>query len=302
MFRAEPAPTFSKRTVHNCLSNAPTNWQRLVQLLAIHLIEYVQQFTDLRRRQALIIDDSLFKREFSQKTELLARIFDHDKQSYFKGFRTLTLCWSDGNTCLPVNFALMSSRKTRNHLECFDPFDHRSLAAKRRAQAQRKMNDVALELIDDALKTGIKAKYVLFDSWYASPHLFSELLKRGRYGIGMLKKTKKVYFRDREMDIKTLYEKLRRSKWPTRDHYLYSLIVNFTVDGQVIPVKLVFVTKRGATDQYLVLATTKLALRPAEIIQMYGRRWQIESISKWRNSISSLTTLKFRVMTDFVVI
>lgn len=213
---------------------------------------------------------------------MLARVFDHDKQSYFKGFRTLTLGWSDGNTFLPINFALMSSRKTRNQLGRFAPFDHRSLAAKRRAQAQRKMSDVALELIDDALKTGIKAKYVLFDSWYASPHLFSELLKRGRYGIGMLKKTKKVYFRyrGREMDVKTLYEKLRRNKWPIRDHYLYSPIVNFAVDGQVIPVKLVFVTKRGAADQYLVLTTTKLALRPEEIIQMYGRRWQIECYFK----------------------
>ncbi|MFC6163710.1 transposase, partial [Lactiplantibacillus dongliensis] len=32
--------------------------------------------------------------------------------------------------------------------------------------------------------------------------------------------------------------------------------------------------------QYLVLATTKLSLRPDEIIQMYGRRWQIECYFK----------------------
>lgn len=44
--------------------------------------------------------------------------------------------------------------------------------------------------------------------------------------------------------------------------------------------KLVFVTKRGQTDQYLVLATTKLSLKPDEIIQMYGRRWQIECYFK----------------------
>ena len=97
IFRAEPATTFSKRTVRNCLNNAHTNWQRLVQLVGVRLAEYVQKFTDSRRRQALIIDDSLFKREFSKKTELLARVFDHDKQCYFKGFRALTLGWSDGN-------------------------------------------------------------------------------------------------------------------------------------------------------------------------------------------------------------
>jgi len=47
----------SKRTVRNCLNNAHTNWQRLVQLIGIRLIEYIQQFTDYRRRQVLIIDD-----------------------------------------------------------------------------------------------------------------------------------------------------------------------------------------------------------------------------------------------------
>lgn len=281
IFRALPAK-FSKRTVRNWLNDPRTNWQRLVVILAVHLIQYVQHFTDARRRQALIIDDSLFKREFSKKTELLSRVFDHDKQVYFKGFRALTLGWSDGNTFLPVHFALMSSHKPQNQLGLFKSFDNRSLAAQRRAQAQRKMNDVALELVDSALNSGIKARYVLFDSWYTSPHMFAELLKRGRYGIGMLKKSKKVYFRyrGRQMDVKTLYDVLRRSKWPTKGHYLYSPIVTFDVSGQMMPVKLVFVTKKGSANDYLVLGTTKIGLHPQEIIQMYARRWQIEGYFK----------------------
>jgi len=281
IFRALPT-SFSKRTVRNCLNDPRTNWQRLVTILAVHLIQYVQHFTDSRRRQVLIIDDSLFKREFSKKTELLSRVFDHDKQIYFKGFRALTLGWSDGNTFLPVHFALMSSSKSRNQLGIFKHFDHRSLAARRRAQAQRKMNDVALELVDAALSAGIKARYVLFDSWYTSPHMFAELLKRGRYSIGMLKKSKKVYFRyrGRQMDVKTLYNQLRRSKWPTKEHYLYSPIVMFDVAGQVMPVKLVFVTKKGTANDYLVLGTTQTGLHPQEIIQMYARRWQIEGYFK----------------------
>lgn len=56
------------------------------------------------------------------------------------------------------------------------------------------MTDVALELVDDAIKSGIKAKYVLFDSWYASPLMFAALLKRHCHGIGMLKKLKKSLF------------------------------------------------------------------------------------------------------------
>lgn len=282
LFRAEESHLFTKKTVRNCLNDPRTNWQRLVQLLAIHLITYVERFTDPRRRQALIVDDSLFKREFSNNTEMLARVFDHDKQTYFKGFRALTVGWSDGNTFLPLNFALMSSSNKKNQLGIFKQFDKRSLAYQRRAQAMRKMNDVALELIDASLKSGIKAKYALFDSWYSSPRMFYELLDRGLSGIGMLKKTKKVYFRyrGRQMDVKTLYNNLRRSKWSTKTKYLYSSMVSFDIDGHQMPVKLVFVTNRADKNKYLVLATTQVSLRPEQIIQMYGRRWQIESYFK----------------------
>lgn len=185
IFRAESDPHFTKKTARNCLNNRHTNWQRLVILLAVRLIQYVKHFTDTRRAQALILDDSLFKREFSRKTELLARVFDHNHQRYYHGFRTLTLGWSDGNTFLPVDFALMSSGKAKNQLGPINQFDPRTLAAQRRAQAKRKMNEVALELVDSALSAGIKTKYVLFDSWFASPRLFFELLQRGQFGVGI---------------------------------------------------------------------------------------------------------------------
>ena len=138
LFRADDPSGFSKRTARNYLNDAQINWQRFVVLIAIKLIQYIQRFTDSRRRQALIVDDSLFKREFSKKTELLSRVFDHDNQCYFKGFRTLTVGWSDANTFLPVNFALMSSRKQLNQFGRFKHLDGRSLAAKRRAPAQYK--------------------------------------------------------------------------------------------------------------------------------------------------------------------
>lgn len=280
--RAETDPHFCTKTVRNCLNDAHTNWQRLVQLVALRLINYVSHFAEAHRAQALILDDSLFKREFSKHTELLARVFDHDHQCYYRGFRALTLGWSDGNTFMPLSFALMSSANSQNRLGTVRPCDGRTLAAKRRHQAQRKMNDVALDLIDEAVKAGTKAKYVLFDSWFTSPHMFAALLNRGLFGVGMLKRTEKVYFRyrKRQMNVKSLYQLLRRSNWPTHKGYLYSPVVQFEVDGASIPVKLVFVTNRGNDNQYLVLGTTKTGLRPEEIVQMYGRRWQIEGFFK----------------------
>ena len=76
LHRAEANPNFSKRTARNCLNDARINWQRLVLLVAVRLIQYFHQFAAAGRDQAFVIDDSLFKREFSKKTELLSKVFD----------------------------------------------------------------------------------------------------------------------------------------------------------------------------------------------------------------------------------
>ena len=55
IFRATESSQFSKKTVRNCLNNSHTNWQKLVQLLAINLITYVEHFANLQRRHILII-------------------------------------------------------------------------------------------------------------------------------------------------------------------------------------------------------------------------------------------------------
>ena len=130
LHRAEANPNFSKRTARNCLNDARINWQRLVLLVAVRLIQYFHQFAAAGRDQAFVIDDSLFKREFSKKTELLSKVFDHDHERYYTGLRALTLGWSDGNTFLPLNFALMASSKTKNQVGLQKPYDGRSLAAK----------------------------------------------------------------------------------------------------------------------------------------------------------------------------
>ena len=65
-----------------------------------------------------------------------------------------------------------------------------------------------------------------------------------------------------------------------RNHYLYSSIVEAQYHGHSFLLKLVFVSNRGSKNKYLVLATTQTKLRPEEIVQLYGRRWQIETYFK----------------------
>ena len=283
LYRAQPSRWFSSRTARNILNDGRINWQKLLCLVAIKMILILTPFIDQRRRLALIVDDTLIERAYSTKTELLAKIYDHDQHRYSTGYRNLTIGWSDGNTFLPVNCALMSTRKKTNLVGSKSSItDQRTIAGQRRSQAQRKMNEVVLELISQALRLGVTAKYVLFDSWYSSPQMFWYLKELGLESVAMLKRSSKVYYRyrGRNYSIKALYQRLLNSKRPAGQSYLYSSIVEANFQGQVFPVKIVFVAKKGVRNQYLVLASTNTNLTPQQIIQLYSRRWSIETYFK----------------------
>ena len=87
----------------------------------------------------------------------------------------LTLGWSDGNSFVPVNHCLLSAAEDKNLLCEASSYDGRSLAGKRRRQSRRKATEVMLELIHMAQKSGLSAKYVLFDSWFSSPKVVAAL-------------------------------------------------------------------------------------------------------------------------------
>ena len=283
LYRAQPSRWFSSRTARNILNDGRINWQKLLCLVVIKMILILTPFIDQRRRLALIVDDTLIERAYSTKTELLAKIYDHDQHRYSTGYRNLTIGWSDGNTFLPVNCALMSTRKKTNLVGSKSSItDQRTIAGQRRSQAQRKMNEVVLELISQALRLGVTAKYVLFDSWYSSPQMFWHLKELGLESVAMLKRSSKVYYRyrGRNYSIKALYQRLLNSKRPAGQSYLYSSIVEANFQGQVFPVKIVFVAKKGVRNQYLVLASTNTNLTPQQIIQLYSRRWSIETYFK----------------------
>ena len=88
---------FSKNTFYRFLNSTKTNWLRFTSLLASRIINNeIQDLTDENRTNVFIVDDTLFSRSSCKKTELGSRVFDHVEMKFRKGFRLLTLGWSDG--------------------------------------------------------------------------------------------------------------------------------------------------------------------------------------------------------------
>ncbi len=186
--------SFCKNTVYRFLNNAKINWFRFTTLLSSRIInDFMKLLTDKSRKDVFIIDDSLFDRSRSRKTELLTKVFDHYSMKFKSGYHMLTLGWSDGNSFVPVNHCLLSSADDKNLLCKATNFDDRSLAGKRRKQSRRKATEVMIDLVKTAQLSGVSAKYVLFDSWFSSPKTITALKTDcGLDTIAMIKKSSKI--------------------------------------------------------------------------------------------------------------
>ncbi|MBN2877575.1 MAG: transposase, partial [Bacilli bacterium] len=299
---------FSKDAVYRLLNNASINWLKFTASLAARISnKEIVPLTEDGRRNVLIIDDSLFERPRSKNVELLARVFDHTTHCYKRGFRLLTLGWSDGNSFLPVASRLMSSEKDSNvYQPSKEKYDRRTLAYKRREQARSKSNLVMLELLSEAKKAAIQAKHLLFDTWFCSPSSLLAVKNIGYDVVAMAKKSSKIHytFEGTKQSVKDIYKSCKKRRG--RSKYLLSVEIEVEKDNQTISARLVFVRNRNNSKDWLVLISTDTSLTEDEIIQLYGKRWNIEVFFKICKSYLKLgkefRSLSYDAMTAHVAV
>ena len=297
--------TFSKNTFYRFLNNSKTNWMRFTTILSKKVADTVEPLTNEDRINAFVVDDSLFERTSCKKTELGSLIFDHTSMKYRKGYRLMTLGWTDGNTFLPINSSLLASSKESNLIGPVETFDGRSLAAKRRKLAQMKGTDVMIELLKTAQVAGHHADYVLFDTWFSNPAQLLAVKELGLDSIAMIKKSSRIFYEyEGEMlSIKKLFGICKKRRGRSK----YLLSVNVMVGNeQKIPAKIVCVRNKQNKKDWVAFICTNPDLSEEEIIRIYGKRWQIEVFFKTCKSylqlISECYSLSYDALTAHVAI
>ncbi len=108
---------FKKDAAYELLKNPRHNWRKFMLVLVIKIISFFNQLTDDKREKVLIIDDSAYNCSRLKIVEVLARVFDHNSGKSIKGFKLLTLGWSDVASFLPLDFVLCSSAKVCNRIQ-----------------------------------------------------------------------------------------------------------------------------------------------------------------------------------------
>lgn len=205
-----------KDTVYRFLNSSRYNWRRFLLLLGCGLIESkLNPLTDEDREKVLIVDDALFSRSRSKAVELLAKVYDHTTGKYVRGFRMLTLGWSDGNTFIPLCFSLLSSAKKSNrYTEMNENIDNRTAGFRRRKESLLKSSEALLDLLQQALRTGVQASYVLFDSWFSFPVTMKKVYDQGIHVICLLQSMSRVYYGygGQALTLNSLYKVVRKKR------------------------------------------------------------------------------------------
>ena len=297
--------SFSKNTFYRFLNSTKTNWLKFTTLLSKAVADTIEPLTGSDRINTFVVDDSLFERTSCKKTELGSKVFDHASMRYTKGYRLMTLGWTDGNTFLPINSSLLASSKTSNLIGPQQHHDGRSLAGQRRKLAQMKGTSVMVELLKTALNAGYKADYVLYDSWFSNPAQLVAVKNLGLNSIAMIKKSSRIRYEyeGQMLSIKKIYGICKKRRGRSR----YLLSVNVMVGkNQKIPAKIVCVRNKRNKKDWIAFICTNPDLSEEEIIRIYGKRWQIEVFFKtcksYLNLVGECHSLSYDALTAHVAI
>ena len=298
--------SFSKNTVYRFLNSTKTNWLRFTTLLSEMVVnQFMRGLTSDDRKDVFIIDDTLYVRTGYKKSELVSKVFDHVTMKYKKGFRLLTLGWGDGNSFVPINFALLASSDEKNVLGPQKSFDRRSIAGRRRKQAQMKATDVTVELLKTAIHNGHSAKYVLFDTWFSNPAQLIAVKSLGLDSIAMIKKSSRIFYEyeGKQLSINKIFGICKKRRG--RSKYLLSVDVMVGKE-QRIPAKIVCVRNKKKKKDWIAFICTDPFLSEEEIIRIYGKRWQIEVFFKtcksYLNLNSECHSLSYDALTAHIAI
>lgn len=279
----------SKDAVYRLLRSSFVNWSTFLITVASRVCAWVNLLTSENRLTALVLDDTLFERAFSKKLELVSRVFDHTDKRYKRGFRSLFLGWTDGATFIPLGFRHMSSTEKKNrYCESRSETDNRTNGAHAKKEAVMKSTNVALKMLQNAVKHGIPAKHVLFDSWFTNPVFILDIKELGLHSLGRLKNSKTRYWQgEKASTIKQLYDGSKKRRG--RSKYLLSVMVTVKSNERSTDARIVFVRDRTKRKNWIAFICTDLELTEEQIIALYGKRWSIEVFFKTCKSYLKFT-------------
>jgi len=214
----------------------------------------------------LIVDDSIEEKPYTDENEIVCFHYDHSKGRSVKGINFLSTLYHNGDVSVPIGFRLVS--KTEEYL------DRKANKMKRRAPVTK--NEMAREMILQAVKNQVLFRFVLFDLWFAS----SENLMFIKHTcekevICPIKHNRKIAL--------SLEDKINgRYKAVSTLETKANTELEIYLEGIDFPLKLVkqVFTNEDGSIGILYLISSDKTLSSDQITTIYQRRWNVECYHK----------------------
>lgn len=267
-----------KSSVYRFLSDCRYDWRKLV--CRICLI-FTQHFP-AGEETAFIIDDTVIKKT-GYKGEKITRVYDHCGKRFLYGFKQVVLAYCDGKSVIPVDSSLHGEKELEDKKNTQHTKSRKSGTAGACRIKEFFLDKLtsALKMVGRAIKGGLRAKYVIFDSWYGSSFEFIKgMLAEGLIVVCAVPLNRKCIHRQQNINISKALAFLKNSKKPkrcaARSLSYYEAEIEMPKLGKV---KLCLCRKTGRKEWKAIISTDS-TMSALAIMKIYALRWSIEVFFK----------------------
>ena len=275
-------------------NNHLINWRKFLYSTVKKFIKTVDENAEpsITQTQCLIVDDTICEKTGKQM-EMIGRVFDHVSHKYLIGFKVLLLGYWDGKSFLPIDFSIhgekgkntgkpqgMTKKEIKNRFEISRP--ENCPAQERVDEYFISKSENAVRMIKRAISNGIKAQYVLADSWFIHEPFINGIrkIRKGLLHVIGMCKTNKIFEIDGEQfKGTTLIAKHSGEKKTNRKLRMQYFVKKASYKG--ISLKLFFVKQGyGNNNNWKLIVTTNMSLSFQRAMEIYQIRWTIEVFFK----------------------
>lgn len=281
-----------KNCFYRMMLRSAMDWRRLLLSMVSRFFVILRkenaEYTDAPK--CYILDDTTLEKT-GLRMEKISRVFDHVNGHCVLGFKLLLLALSDGTSTLPIDFSLhrekgknkdfgltKEERKKQFHFKRQD--SHPDYI--RAKECDKSKIDVAIEMLQRAWKHGIRAQYLLADSWFACEKIIKEVRVIGKgavhyIGLGKMGKTK---YEVREKlhnanELVALYE--REESHQCKKYKCLYISLRARLGDQ--PVR-IFLIKYGKSRNWNIMLCSDMSMGFVRAFELYQMRWNIEVLNK----------------------
>ena len=230
-------------------------------LIAKPFVKKIQSPTGI-----LIIDDSIEEKPYTDENDIVCWHYDHSKDCHVKGINFVSTLYQNSGAALPIGFELVA--KTEEY------FDKKTKKMKRRSPITK--NEMAREMVAQAVKNGVIFRFVVFDAWFSA----KENLKFIKHDL----KKEVICPIKSNRQVATSFKDKQRGHWqtvstleikPNRVQKIYLEGVEFPL----LLAKQVF-KNEDQSESVLYLISSDTTIGSDQITTIYQRRWNVEVYHK----------------------